>query len=228
MSGSLRVARVHFPVTALGPGSRLGLWVQGCALACPGCMSRDTWDRTGGTVMMIDDLVAKCRAALARGADGITVSGGEPLDQAPGLAGLLRRVRQLTVAKPADVLVYTGYELAEARRRSPEVLALVDAVITGRYEVAQPTSLIWRGSANQRLVPLTGLGRERYLEYVRAETARPAIQIGSDSGSHWLIGVPRRGDLQRLEKELGHRGLTLSGVSWRPSRTGRKLGEESR
>jgi len=215
MSGDLRVARVHFPVTVLGPGNRLGLWVQGCGLACPGCMSRDTWARDGGTAMTAESLAVMWRDALARGADGITVSGGEPLDQADGLADLLGRIRRLPAARPADILVYTGYELAEARRRGPAVLALADAVITGRYQVAEPTSLIWRGSANQRLVPLTALGRERYLEYVGAQTARPAVQIGSDADGYWLVGVPRRGDLRRLEVELGQRGIKLSGVSWR-------------
>ena len=228
MSGDLRVARVHFPVTALGPGNRLGLWVQGCGLACPGCMSRDTWDRGGGTVMTAESLVKTWRDALAHGADGITVSGGEPLDQAQGLTGLLREVRRLPAARPADILVYTGYELAEARRRGSGVLALADAVITGRYEVAEPTSLIWRGSANQRLVPLTALGQERYLEYVRAETAQPAIQVGSDPAGYWLIGVPRRGDLQRLEKELGQRGISLSGVSWRRGPAENRSREEVR
>ena len=118
-----------------------------------------------------------------------------------------------------DILVYTGYELAEARERGPEVLALADAVITGRYQVSNPTRLIWRGSANQEIVPLTDLGRRRYLRYAQAEPPRAPMQVGVDSAGHWIIGVPRQGDLARLEQALRERGLTPSSVSWRPSTT---------
>jgi anaerobic ribonucleoside-triphosphate reductase activating protein len=223
----LRIARTHYPVTALGPGSRLGIWVQGCETACPGCMSRDTWDRAAGTYITAVELAARWRQARDQGATGITISGGEPLDQAPALASLLRLIRLTGPggAVPAehdagdepDILVYTGYELAEARERGPEVLALADAVITGRYQVSNPTRLIWRGSANQEIVPLTGLGRTRYLRYVQAEPPRAPMQVGVDSAGHWIIGVPRQGDLARLEQALRERGLTPSSVSWRPS-----------
>lgn len=223
---SLRVARIHFPVTALGPGRRLGIWVQGCALACPGCMSRDTWDPAGGRALSVSDLAETWRRAAADGADGITVSGGEPLEQAAALAALLGQVRRQPVpAGTPDILVYTGYDLASACRRAPEVLRRADAVITGRFEVTKPTRLMWRGSANQCLVPLTPLGHGRYADYVNAETERPAIQIGSDSDGYWLIGVPRRGDLRRLERELGGRGLAVSGGTWRPGREQDKSSE---
>src|SRR5689334_9956544 len=135
----LRIARVHFPVTALGPGKRLGVWVQGCGLACPGCMSRDTWDPAGGRAATIADLTGLWRAAASDGATGVTVSGGEPLDQAPALAAFLARVRQ---DPGADVLVYTGYGREHAWRRAPDVLGLADAVITGPYDAARPTDLI--------------------------------------------------------------------------------------
>ena len=39
----LSVNRLHHPVTALGSGSRVGIWTQGCAIRCRGCASLDTW-----------------------------------------------------------------------------------------------------------------------------------------------------------------------------------------
>jgi anaerobic ribonucleoside-triphosphate reductase activating protein len=186
-------------------------------------MSRETWDRSAGTVVTVDELALTWRRAADRGATGITVSGGEPLDQAPALAALLRRARELSPASAPDFLVYTGYEFAEARHRAPEVLAEADAVITGRFEVTRPTRLVWRGSANQRLIPLTDLGRSRYLEYVQAESAHPVVQVGADRGGYWLIGVPRRGDLGRLEKGIRDRGAAVTGASWRPGRASRAV-----
>ncbi len=220
----LRIARFHFPVTALGPGRRFGVWVQGCGLACPGCMSRDTWDRLGGRAVRVARLAALWRRAVAEGADGLTISGGEPLDQADAVTALLRRVR---TDSTRDVLVYTGYDMSQARTRGDGVLALADAVITGRYEITQPTRLIWRGSANQRLTPLTELGRKRYGPYAGHEPGEPPLQIGFDSAGLWLIGVPRTGDLRRVEHRLRDRGIELSGVSWRAAHARRPAGEES-
>ena len=40
---NISLSRVHFPVTTLGPGQRLGLWFQGCSIRCAGCISADTW-----------------------------------------------------------------------------------------------------------------------------------------------------------------------------------------
>jgi anaerobic ribonucleoside-triphosphate reductase activating protein len=220
----LRVARVHYPVTALGPGQRLGVWVQGCGLACPGCMSRDTWDAARGRLVTIARLAETWHAAASAGAAGVTLSGGEPLDQAAAVAAFLRQVRQDTAA---DVLVYTGYEWQYAWRKASGVLRLADAVITGPYEASRPTDLIWRGSAGQQLVPLTELGRQRYERYVDFETSRPPIQVGSDADGYWIVGVPRTGDLPRMERLLRDRGILLSDVSWRPASASRVPSAES-
>jgi anaerobic ribonucleoside-triphosphate reductase activating protein len=210
----LRVARIHFPVTALGPGKRLGIWVQGCGLACPGCMSRDTWDPAAGRSVTIARLTQIWRDAVNDGATGLTVSGGEPLDQPAALTALLRRVRE---DPAADILVYTGYQWEQAWHKAAGVLRLADAVITGPYEMARPTRLVWRGSAGQQLTPLTELGRQRYGSYVDLESTQPEIQVGSDADGYWLIGVPRAGDLPRLERRLRRLGIILNDVSWRPA-----------
>ena len=79
----LRISRSHFPVTALGPGTRLGVWVQGCPLACKGCMAQDTWAPQAGVEVDVEALAERWREAITLGATGLTVSGGEPLAQ-PG------------------------------------------------------------------------------------------------------------------------------------------------
>ena len=54
--------RLYFPVTALGPGRRLGESLgPGCPLACPGCMSRHTWDPAGGDDVAVAALEAAWR-----------------------------------------------------------------------------------------------------------------------------------------------------------------------
>ncbi|WP_371099213.1 4Fe-4S single cluster domain-containing protein [Streptomyces sanglieri] len=232
----IRVSGTHFPLETLGPGRRLGIWLQGCPLACPGCMSRHTWDAESGESMDVEALLELWRSALGRGAAGMTVSGGEPLAQPAALAELLRGAARLRTAwtrpgttddgLPADLLVYTGYEESELDTSRRTALAPADAVVTGRFRVAEPTGLVWRGSANQRLTPRTGLGRVRYAPHLDREADGPAVQIVVESAqtsdgpsgplSVRLLGVPRRGELLYFERWLRERGLRLRERSWRP------------
>jgi anaerobic ribonucleoside-triphosphate reductase activating protein len=87
-------------------------------------------------------------------------------------------------------------------------------VITGRYDARRPTGLIWRGSANQRLTPLTERGIARYGPYVDHVPTHPPLQVGRDGADVWLIGVPRAGDLDRLGAVVHRSGIQMSGVTW--------------
>ena len=214
----LRVSRAHFPVTTLGPGTRLVIWVQGCPLACRGCMSRDTWDADGGVEVTEETLLELWSDALRRGANGMTISGGEPLAQPEPLAAFLRAARSCAAPAGAepDFLLYTGFEPGELTPEQEAAAAAADAVITGQYEVHNPTRLIWRGSANQRLRPHTDLGRRRYTPFLDAVPDAAPVQIGVDDGRLWVIGVPPAGALSRMERALRERGVRFQGATWRP------------
>ncbi|WP_208885532.1 4Fe-4S single cluster domain-containing protein [Streptomyces sp. PBH53] len=230
----LRLDGTHYPLETLGPGKRLGVWFQGCSLACPGCMSRHTWDPAAGTPATVAEVLALWRRALADGADGLTVSGGEPLQQAAALAELLAGAARLREGArrregsagphegsagphPADLLVYTGYEPGELTPERRAALGGADAVITGRYRAAEPTPLAWRGSANQRIVPLTPLGTARYAPYLTRRAPGPRLQVGpAADGELRLYGVPLRGELAELERTLKRSGVGFTERSWRP------------
>jgi len=214
----LRLNRTHFPVTALGPGTRLGVWLQGCPLACAGCMSLDTWDPVGGVGTSVDQVAAMWRDARAAGADGITISGGEPLAQAAALTALLQRIdRGGPPGREPDVLLFTGYELDELDEVQRGAARLADVLVTGRYRAGEPTDLVWRGSANQRMHLHTDLGRRRYARFVDLAPERPPIQVVADHDGFLLVGVPRRGTLPGLQRALRDDGLALDAVSWRPA-----------
>ncbi|MCD9195270.1 4Fe-4S single cluster domain-containing protein [Streptomyces albireticuli] len=229
----IRINGTHFPLETLGPGRRLGVWFQGCPLACAGCMSRHTWAPEGGRESSVRELLDLWREALDKGAQGLTVSGGEPLEQAPALAEFLAGAALLRGAHEraggvahgtrADFLVYTGYEEEEWDPPRTRALRHADAVVAGRFRVAEPTALVWRGSANQRLLPRTALGRIRYAPHLRRRATGPAVQVVVEAGrkpgaapvAH-LLGVPARGELGFYERWLAERGLRLKGRSWRP------------
>lgn len=214
---SVRLNRLHYPVTTLGPGTRLGIWVQGCSIECPGCVSRDTWERSMAQPMAVAEVIARANLLCAGPVDGVTVSGGEPFDQPEGLRGLLEGLRDWLDGgsnPDADLLAYTGYELDDAISRAPNALAYLDAVIAGPYIALQHSPAAWWGSSNQELVPLTDRGRSRY---ATPPPASGKIQIDVDSaGQVWLIGVPQPGILRKVESSLSSAGVQLKGVSWRP------------
>lgn len=186
-------------------------------------MSRDTWDPESGTDVPINELLGYWRNALAKGADGVTVSGGEPLAQALSLDTLLREIRQTNqeaikhTGAEYDIMLYTGYEPGEMDEAQEMAARRADVLVTGRYRAAEPTSLIWRGSANQRLRLQTDLARRRYAEYLEFSPSEPPIQIGVEPNGFWLIGVPRKGTLNALERSLSRDGLRMRHVSWRPN-----------
>ncbi|MGZ3458532.1 MAG: 4Fe-4S single cluster domain-containing protein, partial [Archangium sp.] len=158
----LFLSRLHFPVHTLGPGARIGLWLQGCSIRCPGCISADTWAPERG-----ETTVAAVMATLAPWlpvADGITVSGGEPFDQPEALRALLAHLREVT---PGDILVFTGYAREALEEPLRAYAGLIDALITDPFEVASPQTRALRGSDNQRLHCLTPLGEARFRAYER-------------------------------------------------------------
>ena len=216
---ALVVNRLHFPVTALGPGRRLGLWTQGCSVRCAGCLALDTWEPGDGVRLTAGDFREVWRRALDQGADGLTVSGGEPGDQPEALTTVLRAAREEAAGREADLLVYTGHPLAELLRRAPALAAegLVDAVISEPFRADAPTTLIWRGSANQTVTPFTSLGHERYGPHLEHRPERAPMQLLASDQDVWLIGVPRRGELAALQTALRSAGFRHGQVSWRPA-----------
>ena len=136
----LQVNRLAHPVTALGPGRRVGLWVQGCSIHCPGCGSLDTWDPTSGEIADTAALAAQIAALVAEERlTGMTITGGEPTEQSDALADLVTRLRRLVEAtgdtglEPVDVLVFTGCSLATAAKRAAALWAVADAAVCGPY-----------------------------------------------------------------------------------------------
>lgn len=88
-----------------------------------------------------------------RGLEGLTLSGGEPMDQARALASLVDRVR---ARRDLGVVCFTGYRLEELMEADHlALLRRVDLLIDGPYRLAEHADLLWRGSANQRLLALT-------------------------------------------------------------------------
>ena len=150
---------------ANGPGVRVSLFVSGCTHCCPGCFNPDTWDFAAGepwTDAVQEKLLADCEPVWIQ---GLSLLGGEPFEPVNqrGLVPLLREFRERFPKK--DVWAWTGcvYE-RELLKESPwrcevtdEMLSLIDTLVDGPFIEAQKNiTLRFRGSSNQRILPLDG------------------------------------------------------------------------
>jgi len=190
----LYLGMLLYPVRALGPGERLGIWFAGCSLRCLGCMTPELWQTaprfawTPEEVLnWLDRLPVRPRAA--------TISGGEPFDQPQALNWMLRALRQRGVE---DIWVYSGYTLEYLQPRYLHILAQLDVLIDGPYLAHQPTDLIWRGSANQRMHLLSERAQRQHRTWVHYRTQHPPLQLIPTSQGIQVIGVPQDKDWLRL------------------------------
>lgn len=197
---------MHYPVTTLGPGQRLGIWFQGCSIRCPGCVSADTWaSREDATTV---DQVVEAASRWMTEAQGVTISGGEPFDQPEALALLLKAL-PLTPAQ--DVLVYSGHPFERIRNHPSVLNGQIDALMSDPYAVGQAQTLPLRGSDNQRLHLLTALGKQRFSCFndPMASSLRSLDVMFDSDGTVWLAGIPRPGDMERLRDLLGAQGHAI-------------------
>lgn len=156
-SSELRVARIIHGTTAEGPGLRTAVWVQGCSIRCTGCINPHLFTTRGGELMDVARIVA---GAIEAGDEGITLLGGEPLDQGWAASELAREAQLAGLG----VICFTGYtlETVESTSFGQRLLEHVDLLVDGPYVASTPDAdraLV--GSTNQRFIHITN----RYADY---------------------------------------------------------------
>nr|ELR5221081.1 radical SAM protein [Providencia rettgeri]ELR5224608.1 radical SAM protein [Providencia rettgeri] len=203
---NISISRIHFPIMALGPGKRIGIWFQGCSLRCKGCLSPDTWQVKDNNIT-VEQLLEQITEWLPL-ADGITISGGEPFEQPEALFSLVRGLKQRT---DADILVYSGYQWEHIGESVSQMAPYIDALISEPFKVALPQTQMLKGSDNQRLHMLTPLGRTRFIAYQRATTLEDKVLdlAFDETGRLFLAGVPERDDMLRLRTLIEQQDQSL-------------------
>ena len=169
--------------------------------------------------MEIAELVKWCKHTSKEKLDGITISGGEPFDQAKALSTLIDQLRkwQKSANLELDILCYSGYPFHTLQEKHTKLLEKIDAIIPEPYVEALPLTHLWRGSSNQPLIAISPLAKKRYATYQEAtiDPQKKQIQIQTDGNHLWCIGIPDRGDMDKMENLAASRGLSFSSVSWR-------------
>jgi anaerobic ribonucleoside-triphosphate reductase activating protein len=198
-------------VSVLGPGQRAVVWVQGCRFACKNCIVPDSWDETAGELVTVAELTDWILAQP--GIEGVTFSGGEPMLQAEALSHLVECVRNRS---NLGVVCYTGYRLEYLQQQGTSAqqafLQQIDLLIDGVYLEQQHGDLLWRGSANQRLLPLS----ERYQTLISNLLDRGDRSVGleffmEETGEVGFVGVPNQpGFYQEFVSRMLNHGVIIN------------------
>lgn len=145
----MNYADIKYVDVANGIGVRVSLFVSGCNHKCKGCFNSEAWDFNYGkkftlkTQNEISDMLSKTYIK------GLSVLGGEPLQQDKTLLLFLKYVKKLLPQK--DIWLYTGYVYEEIKDR--EELNYIDVLVDGPFiEEKKNVNLKYRGSENQRII----------------------------------------------------------------------------
>jgi anaerobic ribonucleoside-triphosphate reductase activating protein len=96
---------------ANGPGLRTAVWLAGCDLGCDGCWNKKLWNRDAGEERDPDALAEEIVRDAAVGTEGVTLSGGDPIQQAASAYALICSIK----ARRPDwsIGAFSGYYLSE-------------------------------------------------------------------------------------------------------------------
>ncbi|AQP47610.1 pyruvate formate-lyase 1-activating enzyme [Tessaracoccus aquimaris] len=141
-------------VTAVdGPGTRMTTFLAGCPLRCLYCHNPDTMTANRGMPVRAEDLLARIRryrGVFRATKGGITLSGGEVLQQ-PGFAGrILRGAKEMGIHTAIDTSGFLG------ANASDELLADVDLVL---LDVKSGDEATYRRVTGRDLAPTLDFGR---------------------------------------------------------------------
>ena len=175
-----------------GPGLRFVLWTQGCSKGCSECFNPETW---GTNVYKEYSPIELFHIIQNFEVDGITISGGDPLEQEDELLELLMLLSSMRLRK--GIILFSGFTRAEISS-SPireACLKYIDVLIDGRYEKNLKVDFSLRGSSNQEFYFFSNKISSDELCFDQE------IEISSLEGDIMMTGFPNVS--RKILKDLG-------------------------
>ena len=175
-----------------GPGNRFVLWTQGCSKGCSECFNPETWSTNVYkelSPLQLFEIIKNFEV------DGVTISGGDPLEQEDELLELLMLISTIRLSK--GVILFSGFTRAEISSNiiREQCLKYIDVLIDGRYEKNLKVDFSLRGSSNQEFYFFSNkiLSDELYFDQ--------EIEISSLEGDIMMTGFPKVS--RKILKDLG-------------------------
>lgn len=186
------INRLLFPINSLGPGNRLIIYTQFCNRQCFNCASPELQPFDLSKQVSVDELYKTIIQNIdISKLDGITITGGEPLQQPiEELLHLLELLNTIT----SDIILYTGYEYSEIPNflHEEQLFRLkqnISLLIDGPYiDSLNKDDLTLRGSTNQNLIFMKPYYKERYHYYLQEGRKIQNVAYGNEN-SFISVGI---------------------------------------
>ncbi|MGL5507351.1 MAG: anaerobic ribonucleoside-triphosphate reductase activating protein [Paraclostridium sp.] len=154
----MRIAQMRKHDIANGPGIRATMFVSGCTHDCKGCFNKEYQDFNYGEVLdgnKQDEFFEYC---LNDEIKGISILGGEPMQQGKDLAMFIKKLKFLIPEK--TIWVWTGFLIEDildeskiVHQHNRELLKHIDVLVDGKFEEElKDINLKYCGSSNQRII----------------------------------------------------------------------------
>ena len=175
-----------------GPGNRFVLWTQGCSKGCSECFNPETWSHNIFKEYSPRQILETIKNFEV---DGITISGGDPLEQEYELLELLFLLKEIKL--PKGIILFSGFSRNEIRENPirEKCLEYVDVLIDGRYEKNLKVDFSLRGSSNQEFYFFSNKISMSELVFDQE------IEISCLEGDIMMTGFPNIS--RKILKELG-------------------------
>ena len=181
----MQIGKILFPVTTLGPGKRVGIWVLGCNRNCKGCSNPELQFFDVLKDVQVDKIVDFIKTLNF---EGVTISGGEPFLQIEELKLLICQLREAGID---DILVYSGFTKQELEKmHNPNVdyiLSHITVLIDGPFMKELVDDVPLRGSSNQRVWLFDRRYEQQYLACLSEEKKVDIFQFKNEIH---FIGIP--------------------------------------
>ncbi|MBP5091954.1 MAG: radical SAM protein [Bacilli bacterium] len=194
----MQIGKIFFPISSLGIGTRLGIWVVGCLRNCKGCANPELQYFDEGKDAPVVELY---KAIKDYPFTGVTISGGEPFLQAKDLAVLIRLLVEKGIE---DILVFTGFTLEELKAKNDDdinyILANIAVLIDGPFIESKFEGHRLKGSSNQRIFYFKKEFEKAYEDYISDGQHIDYIPVGDEVH---FIGIPFPGFRELYPKMAG-------------------------
>lgn len=209
----MKIARILYPVTVLGPGKRIAIWVAGCSKKCKGCANPELWDKDQYPDMDMVNLKDAIQMLYEKSngqVDGITISGGEPFEQAEELLQLVQFLQE----KTEDILIFSGKKIEELmqEKSSAEIVDEITVLVDGEYVEEENFGEVLRGSKNQRIHLLKESFKEQYLNYQKENEGKHLVENFQVSDGVIAVGIHKKDFEKRLQEVLEEKDIVRKTV----------------
>lgn len=149
----MRYGQIRQYDIANGPGIRATVFVTGCSRRCVNCFNEEYQDFNAGSEWTAAETERLISYLQDDTNSGLTLLGGEPMENAKDLLALVQAVRRAVPEK--SIWVYSGflYEEILTQPARKALLEACDVLVDGPFvDALKDPGLYFRGSSNQRII----------------------------------------------------------------------------